>query len=105
MIFWWSSLLLSCLVSGLQGKSVKKGLCIPPGENFHCGDLAAFSNVRWEVVRVGRLVHLDVEDCSEELLRQQSYAIKNQLGHPKPLERKIPPLGGILLAPRWFFMA
>ena len=25
------------------------------------------------------LVHLDVEDCSEELLRQQSYAIKNQL--------------------------
>ena len=42
-------------------------------------------------------------------LRQLSYAIKNQLGHPKPLEgaleRKIPPLGGILLAPRWFFMA
>jgi len=31
-----------------------------------------------------RVVHLDVEDCSEELLRQQSYAIKNQLGHPKP---------------------
>ena len=31
-----------------------------------------------------RLVHLDVEDCSEELLRHQSYAIKNQLGHPKP---------------------
>ena len=30
-----------------------------------------------------RLVHLDVEVCSEELLRQQSYAIKNQLGHPK----------------------
>ena len=28
---------------------------------------------------------LDVEDCSEELLRQQSYAIKNQA-----LERKIP---------------
>ena len=27
-----------------------------------------------------RLVHLDVEDCSEESLRQQSYAIKNQLG-------------------------
>ena len=33
----------------------------------------------------GRLVHLHVEDCSEELLRQQSYAIKNQLGHPKRL--------------------
>ena len=27
---------------------------------------------------------LDVEDCFKELLRQQSYAIKNQLGHPKP---------------------
>ena len=27
-------------------------------------------------------VHLDVEDCSEELLRQQSYAIKNQLSIP-----------------------
>ena len=35
----------------------------------------------------GRLVHLDVEDCSEELLRQKSYAIKNQLGHPKPPTR------------------
>ena len=29
-----------------------------------------------------RLVQLHVEDCSEELLRQQSYALKNQLGHP-----------------------
>ena len=36
------------------------------------------------VLACTRLVHLDVEDCSEELLRQQSYAIKNQLGHPKP---------------------
>ena len=27
-----------------------------------------------------RVVHLDVEDCSEELRRQQSYAIKNQRG-------------------------
>ena len=34
-----------------------------------------------------RLVHLHVEDCSEELLPQQSYAIKNQLGHPKPPTR------------------
>ena len=33
-----------------------------------------------EKLVVGRLVHLDVEDCSEELLRQQSYAIKNQRG-------------------------
>ena len=33
------------------------------------------------------MVHLHVEDCSEELLRQQSYAIKNQLGNPKPPTR------------------
>ena len=38
-----------------------------------------------------RLVHLDVEDCSEELLRQQFYAIKNQQG-----ASTIPPNGGIL---------
>ena len=31
----------------IQGKSSKKGLCIPPGTNFHCGDLAAFDNVRF----------------------------------------------------------
>ena len=47
-----------------------------------------------------RLVHLDVEDYSEELFRQQSYAIKNQLA-----KRKTPPTRGILFAPRWFFMA
>ena len=58
-----------------------------------------------------RLVHLDVEVCSEELLRQQSYAIKYQLGHPKPPARGFGTqntpiaLGGILLAPRWFFMS
>ena len=23
-------------------KSSKKGVCIPPGDRFHCGDLAAF---------------------------------------------------------------
>ena len=32
-----------------------------------------------------RLVHSDVEDCSEELLHQQSYAIKNQLVTSKAL--------------------
>jgi len=31
----------------LEGKSSKKGLCIPPGTNFHCGDLAAFKNASW----------------------------------------------------------
>ena len=53
----------------------------------------------------GRVVRLDIEDCSEELLRQQSYVIKNQLGHPKhPTTRnaKYPhPFG----CPSWFFMA
>ena len=38
--------LLFCFINPLQGRSSKKGLCIPPGENFHCGDLAAFKNVR-----------------------------------------------------------
>ena len=38
--------------------------------------------------------------------RQLSYAIKNQLGHPKPPTRKgLWNAGGILRAPRWFFMA
>ena len=36
------------------------------------------------IIDYNRLVHLYVEDCFEELPRQQSYAIKNQLGHPKP---------------------
>ena len=47
-----------------------------------------------------RLVHLDVEDFPEELLRQQSYAMKNQLGHPKPPTRGFgtqnTPIGGYL---------
>ena len=36
-----------------------------------------------------RVLHCSPEpkDCSEELLRQQSCAIKNQLGHPKPPSR------------------
>ena len=39
------------------------------------------------LAQIARVVHLDVEGCSEELLPQQSYAIKNQLGHPKPPTR------------------
>ena len=50
----------------------------------------------------GRLVHLDVEDYSEKLLPQQSYVIKNQLGHPKPQGLWNKKLLGLL---RWFFMA
>lgn len=37
-------------VGSIRGKSSKKGLCIPPGTNFHCGDLAAFDNVRYLLV-------------------------------------------------------
>ena len=37
------------------------------------------------LILLTRLAHLDVEDCSEDLLRQQSCAIKNQLGQSKPL--------------------
>ena len=32
----------------------------------------------------GPVVHLHVEDSSKELFRQQSYALKNQLGYPNP---------------------
>ena len=39
-------------------------------------------------------IQVGVVQCREELLRQQSYAIKNQLGHPK---QNTP----ILLALRW----
>ena len=42
-----------------------------------------------------RVLHSHWSRASECCLRQQSYAIKNQLGHPKP-----PNKGGILLAPR-----
>ena len=45
--------------------------------------------MHWKVLLLAVLV----------MLRQQPYAIKNQLGHPKP------PTRGNLLAPRWFFMA
>ena len=37
-------------------KSAKKGVCIPPGTNFHCGDLAAFTNAR--LVRKNKNCHL-----------------------------------------------
>ena len=34
-----------------DAKSAKKGVCIPPGENFFCGDLAAFKNVRYVYIK------------------------------------------------------
>ena len=42
------------------------------------------------------MVHLGVEDCSEDLLRQQSYAIKNQRGASKIL------LEGVILRSKAF---
>ena len=36
-------------------------------------------DMKWSIRIQIRLVHLDVEDQVEELLRQLSYAIKNQL--------------------------
>jgi len=43
------ALFLLSAVGSCQGanRSKKKGLCIPPGENFHCGDLEAFPRVSW----------------------------------------------------------
>ena len=34
-------------ITNANAASGKKGLCIPPGKNFHCGDLEAFSRVSW----------------------------------------------------------
>ena len=36
-----------------EGGSTKKGVCIPPGTNFHCGDLAALSNIRRVYILAG----------------------------------------------------
>jgi len=38
---------LAVAVAAGESPSLKKGLCIPPGENFHCGDLEAFSRASW----------------------------------------------------------
>ena len=55
------------------------------------------------------VVHLDVEDCSEELLQcllcHKEPARRIQSPLLGALERKKPPTRGFLLAPRWFFMA
>ena len=40
-------LLLALLMLKIEAKSSKKGVCIPPGTNFHCGDLAKFHNARY----------------------------------------------------------
>jgi len=47
MLYLRGTFLVSCLLSPAFGSSSKKGLCIPPGDNFHCGDIAAFTNVSW----------------------------------------------------------
>ena len=56
-----------------------------------------------------RVLHLDFEERSEELLAPALLCHKEPARRIQSLllgalERKIPP-GGILLAPRWFFMA
>ena len=55
------------------------------------------------------VVHLDVEDFSEELLQcllcHKEPARRIQSPLLGALERKKPPTRGFLLAPRWFFMA
>ena len=43
------------------------------------GKVFFLSGLAWSELVGGRVVHLDVEDQVEELLRQLSYAIKNQL--------------------------
>jgi len=44
-------LLLLSLTSHHQGVTAKvshkKGMCIPPGKNFHCGDFSVFSHASW----------------------------------------------------------
>jgi len=39
--------LATCQEEEAANRSKKKGLCIPPGETFHCGDLDAFPRVSW----------------------------------------------------------
>ena len=41
-----STFLFFLLVTAVKTQSSKKGVCVPPGTNFHCGDLAPFTNVR-----------------------------------------------------------
>ena len=53
-------------------------------------------------IEQSRLVHRDVEVSSKELLRQLSYAIKNQLVASKAPSRGF---GTQNTPPRWFFMA
>ena len=68
------------------------GSCICPPH--HPPHICFYSHYpHWE-----RVVHLDVENCSEELLHQLSYAIKNQFGHPKLPTRELVLYGIRLLA-------
>ena len=40
-------LILALSILKIEAKSSKKGVCIPPGTKFHCGDLAQFHNARY----------------------------------------------------------
>ena len=66
----------------IHENSSRKRLCIHCGKLLKSkGDLVDHIQRHHSgcIVLNTRLVHLDVEDISEELLRQHSYAIKNQL--------------------------
>ena len=49
MMVQFSALLLLPLLTGVMAVSSKKGVCVPPGTNFHCGDLSPFTNVRLQL--------------------------------------------------------
>jgi len=52
------------LSSSTNRVSKKKGLCIPPGKNFHCGDLEAFSHVSWWYNWHTQPNHVDEDKCT-----------------------------------------
>merc|ERR1712179_321046 len=52
------------LSSSTSKASKKKGLCIPPGKNFHCGDLEAFSHVSWWYNWHTQPNHVDEDKCT-----------------------------------------
>ena len=60
-----SVVLVDVVLSNSTSKvSKKKGLCIPPGKNFHCGDLEAFSHVSWWYNWHTQPNHVDEDKCT-----------------------------------------
>ena len=75
---WW--MLTPAGPTSRQGKGAARSV-LSPGVSEADGCLLMKNS------QGSRLVHLDVEEWSENCWRQLSYAIKNQLGHPKPPTR------------------